>query len=204
LNTFLPWPDYERSARDLHMQLLNAQRREALQLIMGQFPGHPAAMAWRGHHWQLAQYGLWCCHEWTRRGYADSCEPQIRSILDGLEDTGVPRWFGRQSVHDEWKARLLSKYPAHYAKLYPKVKPNHGMQQWNLLVPGWIHGKELKAAIRMKSNELLGRLLTLVENGGGINLEGMSDDSDRAEAEAEYESIRTEAQTIGIFPAQQD
>ena len=62
VNTFLPWPDYNKTAKSLDDKRLGKQRVEALQILranLGLTKGwrnHPAAVMWRGHEGSLIEY----------------------------------------------------------------------------------------------------------------------------------------------------
>lgn len=83
MQTFLPYPDFTRSAQVLDRQRLGKQRIEARQIIetiesgriSGGWVNHPAVNMWRGHIPALACYGVAICDEWIRRGYKDAQRP---------------------------------------------------------------------------------------------------------------------------------
>ena len=83
MQTFLPYPDFARSARVLDRKRLGKQRVETLQILRAiELPDygwatHPAVRMWRGFVPALVEYGLENCREWTRRGYADSVAEQL-------------------------------------------------------------------------------------------------------------------------------
>lgn len=106
MQTFLPYPDYARSARVLDYRRLGKQRVECLQLLhvlLGQrtvpteegwmvepfnpkgWVNHPAANMWRGYEPALAQYAMVMCDEWVRRGYNDSCRARIMTLMLSVE-----------------------------------------------------------------------------------------------------------------------
>lgn len=144
MQTFLPHPDFQRSARSLDRQRLGKQRVEALQILRAiQDPSygwqnHPAVRMWRGYEEALALYGWTMCREWRERGYVDNT---ARKLLDeggvpyrmeegpdgeawpvpevGLEDVELPPWLGDESLHRSHRSRLVQKDPDHYGPLFP-------------------------------------------------------------------------------------
>ena len=83
MQTFLPFPDFKRSARALDQRRLGAQRVEALQVFNAlTVPGHgyrhhPAARMWRGYEEGLLRYALTMAEEWQRRGFDDTVAANI-------------------------------------------------------------------------------------------------------------------------------
>lgn len=117
MNTFLPYEDFEQSAKCLDWQRLGKQRSETKQLLLGQFPNHPCSKMWVGHHYCLCRYGIVICTEWARRGYNDNGTFQwFLDHLSTLIDTGPPKWLGRKSVHESHQSNLLRKDPEYYGK----------------------------------------------------------------------------------------
>ncbi len=63
MQTFLPYPDFEASARVLDDRRLGKQRVEALQVLRALtraqygWKHHPAVRMWAGHEEALAAYG---------------------------------------------------------------------------------------------------------------------------------------------------
>ena len=132
MQTFLPYPDFEGSARALDPRRLGKQRVECIQVIRGLTrPGygwrhHPAVTMWRGHEEALGRYALTCCEVWTERGFADTC---ATTIVDDLAAAGVgsirtqadlarahalPDWLGDPAFHRSHQSSLRRKDPQHY------------------------------------------------------------------------------------------
>lgn len=139
MQTFLPYPDFERSARALDTKRLGKQRVECIQVLRGLVrPGygwrhHPAVRMWAGHEEALARYAYTCCAVWAERGFADTC---AATIAADLATTGVgsvrseaalhaagamPPWLGDEAFHRAHRSALLRKDPAHYGPLFPDV-----------------------------------------------------------------------------------
>lgn len=137
MQTFLPYPDFERSARVLDSKRLGKQRVECIQVVRGLVrPGygwrrHPAVLMWKGHEEALGRYALTCCAVWTELGFADTCAATITADLatagvtrirtqPELEDAGaLPSWLGEQRFHLSHRSSLLRKDPGHYAEKFP-------------------------------------------------------------------------------------
>lgn len=133
MQTFLPYADFQASARVLDDKRLGKQRVEAIQVIRGLVvPGygwrhHPAVKMWTGHLEALGRYGLTCCEVWIARGYADTCAAtiaadvatggvgRIRSEAELVEAGAMPWWLGIDEFHRRHRSKLLAKNPEHYA-----------------------------------------------------------------------------------------
>ncbi|WP_308219790.1 MSMEG_6728 family protein [Gordonia sp. McavH-238-E] len=83
MQTFLPYPDFRRSAEVLDPARLGKQRVETLQILRALelfdygWSSHPAVTMWRGHTPALVAYGLAFVDVWTGEGRADSTAPMI-------------------------------------------------------------------------------------------------------------------------------
>jgi hypothetical protein len=139
VQTFLPFPDFERSARALDLRRLGKQRVETIQVIRALTrPGygwanHPAVLMWKGFEEALGRYGLTCCGVWTESGFGDTC---ALTITTDLREVGVdtvraqselaglgalPPWFGDEALHRSHQSSLLRKDEEHYRPLFPAV-----------------------------------------------------------------------------------
>lgn len=139
MQTFLPYPDFRRSAEALDQRRLGKQRVEALQVLRGlTVPGygwrhHPAVRMWRGHEEALGRYALTCCEVWTARGFGDTVADTVTTELRalGVEPVrseaelavagALPAWLGDPDFHRRHQSKLLQKDPAHYGPLFPGV-----------------------------------------------------------------------------------
>ena len=132
MQTFLPYPDFARSARVLDRKRLGKQRVETLQVLRAAtVPGygwfrHPATAMWDHHVPALVAYGRSMVDEWTARGGADSTGWQIREFAPGawerLPDDGVadpPPWLGDEELHRSHRSNLLRKDEQFYRPLFP-------------------------------------------------------------------------------------
>ncbi len=139
MQTFLPYPDFEATARALDDRRLGKQRVEALQILRALtrpvygWKHHPAVLMWAGHEEALASYGVAMCREWRRRGHADTCE---RTIVDDALAGGVgqvreqrqlagarllPPWLGDEALHRSHRSALVRKDPERYRKRFDDV-----------------------------------------------------------------------------------
>lgn len=123
MQTFLPYPDFARSAAVLDRQRLGKQRVETMQLLKalhagGGWSNHPAARMWRGYEPALVAYGLEVCLEWVRRGYKDTCFNKIGAYAEPhvVERMVVPPWLGDPAFHASHRSNLLRKLPNHYGQ----------------------------------------------------------------------------------------
>lgn len=124
MQTFLPYADFEATARVLDELRLGKQRVEVLQILRALlrpaygWKHHPAVLMWKGYEPALASYGAAICEEWVRRGRADTCAAKIEEELrDGLGETldvTLPPWLGDERVHESHRANLLRKDPEWY------------------------------------------------------------------------------------------
>ena len=131
VNTFLPWPDAEKTAKSLDNKRLGKQRVEALQILranLGLTKGwrnHPAAVMWRGHEGFLYKYTNAICIEWRRRGYEDNVQAQLQELnathkIDGWDP---PWWWGKRQFHRSHKSNLKRKDPDYYSFDVPDDLP---------------------------------------------------------------------------------
>lgn len=135
MQTFLPLPDYQLSARVLDDKRLGKQRVEVLQILnvlheikngVG-WRRHPAVRMWRGYEPQLCEYGLQVCEEWKSRGFKDTCFEKIMYHLEcataGEFNLEYPPWFGDPEFHFAHQSSLIRKDPERYGHYFPET-PN--------------------------------------------------------------------------------
>lgn len=122
VNTFLPWPDLQKTAQSLDNKRLGKQRVEALQILranLGLTKGwrnHPAAVMWRGHEGYLLMYTNAMCLEWVSRGYADNVQQQLLELQEThtIEGWDPPWWWGNNEFHKSHRSNLKRKDPVWY------------------------------------------------------------------------------------------
>jgi hypothetical protein len=131
VNTFLPWPDAEKSAKSLDNKRLGKQRVEALQILRANlgltvgWRNHPAAVMWRGHEGYLYMYTNAMCIEWRQRGFEDNVQARLQEIYaeHDLQGWDPPWWWGKRQIHRSHKSNLKRKDPVHYRFNVPDDLP---------------------------------------------------------------------------------
>jgi hypothetical protein len=126
MQTFLPSPSYEESARALDYRRLGKQRVETKQILLamsktsGGWVNHPATKMWRGYELELARYGLAMCQEWVRRGYKDTLRDFFADAIVKFEDDYrnplPPPWLGDERIHASHRSNLLRKDREFYSQ----------------------------------------------------------------------------------------
>jgi hypothetical protein len=128
MQTFLPYPDYQLSAKSLDMRRLGKQRVEGMQILNslvvgGGWANHPATKMWRGHEGALAEYTIAICDEWRKRGYQDSVRDKIIALKDAHPEWASthPPWFGNREFHLSHQSALVRKDPEFYSPQFPGI-----------------------------------------------------------------------------------
>jgi len=139
VQTFLPYPDFERSARALDAKRLGKQRVETIQVVRALtrptygWANHPAVLMWKGYEEALGRYGLTCCEVWTERGFGDTCAVTIgadlrafgivtiRTQAELAAGEALPPWLGQERVHVSHQSALVRKDPEFYRRVFPDV-----------------------------------------------------------------------------------
>ena len=170
MQTFLPFPDFERSARALDAKRLGKQRVETIQIVRALTrPGygwanHPAVLMWKGFEEALGRYGFVCCSVWTELGFGDTCELTIATDLRSagvatvrtqseLEAAGaVPPWLGDETVHLSHRSALVRKDPAYYRPLFPDA-PDDLPYHWPVRSQAVIDAERRRAENEVKRRE---------------------------------------------------
>lgn len=111
MQTFLPYPDYRESMRVLDPKRLGNQvYREAMTLLNGGWPNHPASKMWKPYKHHLALYALAGIEELKDRDkFYPKTEEKLLNIIQTTEDTGPPTWLGRNDFHASHRSNLLRK-----------------------------------------------------------------------------------------------
>lgn len=130
MQTFLPYPDFARSAAALDYRRLGKQRVEAKQIYLALTqPGygwksHPAVKMWTNYEMALLLYGSLICREWKKRGYKDSLLPWFEERGAG-QIVEFPHWlFWNDKFCLSHQSNLVRKDPAFYRPLFPDVPDN--------------------------------------------------------------------------------
>jgi hypothetical protein len=118
MQTFLPYSDFEDSARCLDYRRLGCQRKEAMQLhdiltnrtTTKGWRNHPALKMWEGYAPALAHYMNVCIDEWIHRGYNNTMEKRDDSNLV------LPPWLNDRRIHLSHRSNLLRKDEKFYSQ----------------------------------------------------------------------------------------
>jgi hypothetical protein len=136
MQTFLPYPEFARSAQVLDSSRLGKQRVETLQVLraleLGDYgwQNHPVVKMWRGRTPALVVYGLEMVRAWRERGHADSTYELIAEFAaevesatqDDLAAQGLlPTWLGDERIHRSHRSALLRKDPDVYRAVFGDV-----------------------------------------------------------------------------------
>lgn len=132
MQCFLPYPDFEESARVLDYRRLGKQRVECLQIFRclngkeSRWKNHPAVLMWKGCAFQFSRYSLAICSEWIKRGFRDSCFAKIeKELADYRASVSLtkPSWLGDDRLHSSHRAALLYKDYEWYSQFGWKEEP---------------------------------------------------------------------------------
>ncbi len=145
VQTFLPYPELERSAYVLDDRRLGKQRVECLQIlhvllglrwnlaegVIEEFTprawrSHPAVLMWVGHERTLLAYQRSVCATWVARGFNDTCYDKSAGLVSawsatGGDGTATPPWLGDRSLHRSHQSNLVRKEPEIYRPHFPDV-----------------------------------------------------------------------------------
>ena len=117
MQTFLPYPSFEQSARVLDKRRLGKQRVEAYQIlrtltgISSGWRNHPAVRMWASYESALCHYLRTTIQEWMRRGCCNNM-----TIPDCPDTYQLPPWFGNEEFHAAHRSNLLRKDPVWYSQ----------------------------------------------------------------------------------------
>lgn len=119
MQTFLPYPDFQKSVQCLDYRRLGKQRVEAMQILnillsnkkTGGWVNHPAVKMWAGYEEALCMYMNTCIEQWIKRGYKNTMQFVI--MPDEIE---YPSWLGNSEFHASHRSNLLRKDYEHYSK----------------------------------------------------------------------------------------
>jgi len=143
MQTFLPFPDFARSAAVLDPLRLGKQRVEAVQVLRGLtwpnygFRHHPAVKMWAGYEEALVRYGLTVAAAWAATGRADTTAATLVADLSAacgstaVRDVpalraarDLPPWLGDEAFHRSHQSALIRKDPAFYGPVFGDVPPD--------------------------------------------------------------------------------
>lgn len=135
MQTFLPYPDPEKSAKVLDRQRLGKQRVEAIQIIRNllgfqQSKGwnnHPAIRMWKGYEPYLVKVYLRAMlDEWSARGYNNEKSEghyNFFMTLDVIKNSKPikPNWI-TEDLCTSHQSNLLRKNYEYYKPYFSDVK----------------------------------------------------------------------------------
>jgi hypothetical protein len=141
MQTFLPYKDFQESAKALDNKRLNKQILEGYQILKvlssddprAGWRNHPAVKMWRGHEKALLSYVMTCVAEADTRGIRT--ENNVANItalalekMDRWGD-GLPAWYHdfdlSQRVVATHKANLYRKDPTYYYQFASSVSDSN-------------------------------------------------------------------------------
>ena len=142
MQTFVPYADFEESARALDAKRLGKQRVEVIQIVRAlTVPGyawsqHPAVLMWKGYEEALGRYGLTMCDVWLELGFGDTCAATItadlaafgiapiRSELELAKAGALPPWLADPVLRESHQSALVRKDPQFYGPRFPDAPPD--------------------------------------------------------------------------------
>ncbi len=124
MQTFLPYPDFKRSAKVLDYRRLGKQRVEALQILKALqvenygWRNHPIVKMWKDYESALIEYKNCMIEEWINRGYNNTM------AIDAINDAIVyPMWLGNEELHASHRSNLLKKDHDYYSQFNWEEEP---------------------------------------------------------------------------------
>ena len=139
MQTFVPYSDFEASARALDAKRLGKQRVEVIQIVRAltvptyAWKSHPAVLMWKGYEEALGRYGLTMCEVWVELGFGDTCAAtitadlasfgisQLRTQAELAAADALPSWLFDPAVQQSHQSALVRKDPAFYRQQFPDV-----------------------------------------------------------------------------------
>jgi hypothetical protein len=123
MQTFLPFEDFNLTARVLDRQRLGKQRVECKQIFRalhngGGWANHPAVRMWRGHSYTLLRYYYAIVGEWKFRGYKHEMMLDTFALTMAGAEPEPPYWLGTFQLHARYRAMLVYKNPEHYRPIF--------------------------------------------------------------------------------------
>lgn len=152
MQTFVPYAEFDATARALDTKRLGKQRVEVIQVVRAlTVPGygwasHPAVLMWKGYEEALGRYGLTMCEVWSERGFGDTCAVtiagdlatagvvRIRGYEELLQARALPPWLFEEELQLSHRSALVRKDPEHYRPVFPDV-PDDLPYRWPVRSP---------------------------------------------------------------------
>ena len=138
MQTFLPYSDYFETVKCLDNKRLGKQRVEAKQILEllldpekeSRWRNHPAVKLWDEYEFDLFDYGLVMCDEWSKRGYVDNVRSWflqhlvlVKTKCKYMSHKQMYRRFISNDFHASHRAALLYKDSIHYSQFGWKETP---------------------------------------------------------------------------------
>ena len=130
MQTFLPYADFEDSAKVLDYRRLGKQRVEGMQIINAienpnpqGWKNHPIVIMWTPFVTSLKHYTNVMIREWISQGYNNNMKLYDVDELIGDDMVHFPYWLGKESFHSSHRANLLRKDYDYYSKYEWKENP---------------------------------------------------------------------------------
>ena len=138
MQTFLPYPDYAKTAAILDNRRLGKQRVETLQIMKSLtnkdygWKNHPAVKMWVGYEKSLLDYQFAICNEWTNnRGFKDTCYnktliifQEFYSVNHRFINNSQPLWISNKEFHMSHQSNLIRKDTEFYGKVFLGIPNN--------------------------------------------------------------------------------
>ena len=132
VQTFMPYPDFVRTAECLDWRRLGRQRTECKMILdtlddivkrpvlppngtkTRTWRNHPAVKMWQGYETALKLYMNAVIREWIKRGYVNNID--LWNFDEVAITVQMPKWFGDDRLHSSHRAALLKKAPEFYSQ----------------------------------------------------------------------------------------
>jgi hypothetical protein len=126
MQTFLPYANFQKSARSLDYRRLGKQRVEGMQILNALSPdydkkgwvNHPATQMWKGYEECLKVYVNTIINEWIDRGYKNTMSMYDVDVAKLQSENAIPTWLGHAELHKSHRINLLRKDYEFYAPIY--------------------------------------------------------------------------------------
>ena len=124
MQTFLPYSDFQKSAKVLDYRRLGKQRVEALQILKALqvenygWRNHPIVKMWKGYESALIDYKNCMIEEWINRGYNNNM-----GMETNIGTRVYPHWLGNEQLHASHRSNLLKKDYDYYSQFNWQEEP---------------------------------------------------------------------------------
>ena len=132
MQTFLPYKDFDQSAKALDSKRLNKQILEGYQILKvlnnpdprAAWRNHPAVLMWEGHENALFNYILAMVTEARKRGIKTDKNMdnlvQLRVATIKNWGNGMPSWYNNKidRITESHRANLYRKDPEYYMEFH--------------------------------------------------------------------------------------